>query len=223
MRPLGIPTMKDRAMQALYLLALEAISETTADKSSFGFRKHRSTKDAISQCFLHLSPDYQCKWILEGDIKGCFDHISHKWLINNIPMDKIMLRKWLKCGFVFNKQFFPTKEGIPQGGIISPTLANMTLDGLQGLLAKRFKAINTRKMYYNPKVYLVRYADDFIITCENRETLENEIKLMVKEFLADRGLTLSEEKTKITHIDDGFDFLGFNIRKYKGNPLAELK
>lgn len=97
-------------------------------------------------------------------------------------MDKIMLRKWLKCGFVFNKQFFPTKEGIPQGGIISPTLANMTLDGLQGLLAKRFKAINTRKMYYNPKVYLVRYADDFIITCENRETLENEIKLMVKEF-----------------------------------------
>lgn len=95
----------------------------------------------------------------------------------------------------------------------------MTLDGLQGLLAKRFKAINTRKMYYNPKVYLVRYADDFIITCENRETLENEIKLMVKEFLADRGLTLSEEKTKITHIDDGFDFLGFNIRKYKGNLL----
>ena len=219
LRPLGIPTMKDRAMQALYLLALEAISETTADKSSFGFRKHRSTKDAISQCSLHLSPDYQCKWILEGDIKGCFDHISHKWLINNIPMDKIMLRKWLKCGFVFNKQFFPTKEGIPQGGIISPTLANMTLDGLQGLLAKRFKAINTRKMYYNPKVYLVRYADDFIITCENRETLENEIKLMVKEFLADRGLTLSEEKTKITHIDDGFDFLGFNIRKYKGNLL----
>ena len=212
LRPLGIPTMKDRAMQALYLLALEPISETTADKSSFGFRKHRSTKDAISQCFLHLSPDYQCKWIMEGDIKGCFDHISHKWLIDNIPMDKTMLKKWLKCGFVFNKQLFPTEEGTPQGGIISPTLANMTLDGLQGLLAKRFKAINTRKMYYNPKVYLVRYADDFIITCENRETLEYEIKPMVKEFLAVRGLTLSEEKTKITHIDDGFDFLGFNIR-----------
>lgn len=174
--------MKDRAMQALYLLALEPISETTADKSSFGFRKHRSTKDAISQCFLHLSPDYQCKWIMEGDIKGCFDHISHKWLIDNIPMDKTMLKKWLKCGFVFNKQLFPTEEGTPQGGIISPTLANMTLDGLQGLLAKRFKAINTRKMYYNPKVYLVRYADDFIITCENRETLEYEIKPMVKEF-----------------------------------------
>lgn len=137
--------MKDRAMQALYLLALEPISETTADKSSFGFRKHRSTKDAISQCFLHLSPDYQCKWIMEGDIKGCFDHISHKWLIDNIPMDKTMLKKWLKCGFVFNKQLFPTEEGTPQGGIISPTLANMTLDGLQGLLAKRFKAINTRK------------------------------------------------------------------------------
>ena len=88
--------MKDRAMQALYLLALEAISETTADKSSFGFRKHRSTKDAISQCSLHLSPDYQCKWILEGDIKGCFDHISHDWLLANIPTDKVILKKMVK-------------------------------------------------------------------------------------------------------------------------------
>jgi RNA-directed DNA polymerase len=117
LRPLGIPTMKDRTMQALYLLALEPVSETTADKSSFGFRKHRSTKDAISQCFLRLSPDYQCKWVMEGDIKGCFDHMSHQWLIDNIPMDKIMLKKWLKCGFVFNKQLFPTEEGTPQGGL----------------------------------------------------------------------------------------------------------
>ncbi len=215
LRPLGIPTMKDRAMQALYLMALEPVAETTADRNSYGFRKGRSTKDAYSQCYCDLSRDISPRWVLEGDIKGCFDHISHEWLLNNIPMDKEMLRKWLKCGFVFNKQLFPTEEGTPQGGIISPTLANMTLDGLQDLLAENFKITRTKESgYFNPMVNLVRYADDFIITGFNKELLENEVKPLVREFLKVRGLTLSEEKTKITHIDEGFDFLGFNIRKY---------
>ena len=138
LRPLGIPTMKDRAMQALYLLALEPVSETTADSNSYGFRKERSAGDAREQCFCVLAKTASPEWILEGDIKGCFDHISHDWLLNNIPMDKVMLRKWLKCGFVFNKELFPTEEGTPQGGIISPTLANMTLDGLQTMLAEKY-------------------------------------------------------------------------------------
>lgn len=129
-----------------------------------------------------------------------------------------MLRKWLKCGYIFNKQMFPTEEGTPQGGIISPTLANMTLDGLQKVLAERYKRRTIKGEHYSPMVNLVRYADDFIITCENRETLENEIKPLVAEFMAERGLTLSEEKTVITNIRDGFDFLGFNIRKY-GNEI----
>lgn len=221
LRPLGIPTMKDRAMQALYLMALDPVAETTADGNSFGFRKERSTIDAIQQCFNDLAKDISPEWILEGDIKGCFDHISHEWLLNNIPMDKVMLHKWLKCGFVFNKQLFPTEEGTPQGGIISPTLANMALDGLQKLLSDNFVINFSRKNYFNPKVNLVRYADDFIITGANKEILENQVKPLIIEFLGARGLTLSEEKTKITHIEEGFDFLGFNIRKYKGKFITK--
>lgn len=214
LRPLGIPTMKDRAMQALYLLALEPVAETTADSNSYGFRKERSTADAREQCFCDLAKTTSAQWVLEGDIKGCFDHISHDWLLNNIPMDKVMLKKWLKCGFVFNKELFPTEEGTPQGGIISPTLANMTLDGLQKILAKKYHRTST----YHPKVHLVRYADDFIITGRTKEALE-EIKPLVEEFLQVRGLTLSEEKTKITHISEGFDFLGYNIRKYSNGKF----
>ena len=218
LRPLSIPTMTDRAMQTLYKFALEPLAETLADPNSYGFRIGRSTHDAIGQCFNDLCRAGSPQWILEGDIKGCFDHISHEWLLVNIPMDKAMLRKWLKCGYIFNKQMFPTEEGTPQGGIISPTLANMTLDGLQKVLAERYKRRTIKGEHYSPMVNLVRYADDFIITCENRETLENEIKPLVAEFMAERGLTLSEEKTVITNIRDGFDFLGFNIRKY-GNEI----
>lgn len=221
LRPLGIPTMKDRAMQALYLMALDPVSETTADSNSYGFRKERSTADAIAQSFIILSHNTSAQWILEADIKGCFDHISHDWLLNNIPMDKVMLKKWLKSGFVFNKELFPTEEGTPQGGIISPTLANMTLDGLQTMLALKFRKRGISKKALAFKVNLVRYADDFIITGRNKEILEHEIMPLVKEFLSVRGLTLSEEKTKITHIDEGFDFLGFNIRKYDGKFLIK--
>jgi RNA-directed DNA polymerase len=219
LRPLGIPTMKDRAMQALYLLALEPVAETTADGNSYGFRKERCTFDARQQCFTDLAKDISPEWILEGDIKGCFDHISHEWLLNNIPMDKVMLRKWLKCGFVFNKELFPAEEGTPQGGIISPTLANLTLDGLESILREKYKRKNINGKVFYPKVNLVRYADDFIITGRTRQVLEQEILPVVREFLQTRGLTLSEEKTKITHISEGFDFLGYNIRKYGNGKL----
>ena len=218
-RPLGIPTMKDRAMQALYLLALEPLAETTADVVSYGFRKKRCTQDAIEQCFTDLAKEKSPQWVLEGDIKGCFDHISHQWLIQNIPMDKRMLGKWLKCGFVFKQQLFPTNEGTPQDGIISPVLANMTLDGMQTLLSC-FRPTTKDNRRYSPKVNLVRYADDFIITGRSRELLELEVLPRLKKFLEERGLALSEEKTLITHIDQGFDFLRFNIRKYKGKLLT---
>jgi RNA-directed DNA polymerase len=221
-RPLGIPTMKDRAMQALYLLALEPIAETTADESSYGFRKSRSTADAVGQGYIVLSPKRSPKWVLEGDIKGCFDNISHDWLMNHIPMEKRILRKWLKAGYVENTILYNTHYGTPQGGVISPVLANMTLDGLQLLIRDRYKVrrvsngiVHWKSRPGNPtKVHLIRYADDFIITGSSRELLENEIKPMVQNFLAERGLSLSEEKTSITHIEDGFDFLGFNIRRY---------
>lgn len=223
-RPLGIPTMKDRAMQALYLMALDPIAETTGDIHSYGFRKHRSCQDAITQCHILLCKDDKSpQWILEGDIKGCFDHISHDWLLNNIPMDREVLRKWLKCGYVFNGEPFPTDEGTPQGGIISPTLANMTLDGLQELVSKAVKPYDDyssgKRKRIVPKINLVRYADDFIVTAKDKETIENVLLPLIREFMSVRGLTLSEEKTKVTHINDGFDFLGFNIRKYPNGKV----
>lgn len=223
-RPLGIPTMKDRAMQALYLMALDPISETMGDSHSYGFRKYRRCQDAIAACHNLLSKKVSPEWILEGDIKGCFDHISHEWLLNNIPMDKEMLRKWLKSGYVFKNQLFPTEEGTPQGGIISPTLANMTLDGLQSLMTEAVKTINYytedgKRKEIKSKIHLVRYADDFIVTAKDKETIENILLPLIRKFMAERGLTLSEEKTKITHISEGFDFLGFNIRRYPNGKL----
>lgn len=221
LRPLGIPTMKDRAMQALYLLALEPLAEMTADPHSYGFRKERCCQDAIQQCHTVLSHGYSPQWVLEGDIKGCFDHISHEWLLANIPTDKKVLKKWLKCGVILKGELYRTEEGTMQGGIISPTLANMTLDGIQPILAQKYRRYSKGGKLYSPMVNLVRYADDFIITSAEKEVLEREIKPMLVEFLAERGLELSEEKTVITHIDDGFDFLGFNIKKFKGVLLTQ--
>jgi RNA-directed DNA polymerase len=223
-RPLGIPTMYDRAMQALYALALNPIAEVTADKRSFGFRKFRSTHDACSQIFGRINRKIDAQWILEGDIKGCFDNISHQWLIDNIPMDKSILKQFLKAGFVYENSLFPTKTGTPQGGIISPILANMTLDGIEGLLADKYhqnkKGVITNYQCAKHKVNFVRYADDFIVTAKTKEIAE-EARELIKNFLTDKGLELSDEKTLITHIDDGFDFLGWNFRKYKGKHLTK--
>lgn len=217
-RPLGIPTMKDRAMQALYKLALEPIAETLADRHSYGFRPERSTADAVQQCYTSLSWKRSAQWILEADIEGCFDHISHQWLLDNIPMDKKILRKWLKAGYMEAGNIYPTQSGTPQGGIISPLLANMALDGLGKLLSEKFPMkISSRKPTY--KVNYIRYADDFIITGRSKEQLENEVLPIVTQFLKERGLSLSKAKTKITHIETGFDFLGQNIRKYNGKYL----
>ena len=219
-RPLGIPTMLDRAMQALYLLALEPVSETTADRNSYGFRPMRSCSDAIEQCFVNLSRGSSAEWVLEGDIRGCFDNISHEWLIDNVPMDKVVLRKWLKAGYMESNQLHPTEAGTPQGGIISPVLANLALDGLEEVLESHFGKKNT-KASYKTKVNYVRYADDFIVTGISKELLEHEVRPIVEAFMAKRGLSLSPEKTVITHISEGFDFLGQNVRKYNGKCLIK--
>ena len=191
LRPLGIPTMKDRAMQALHLLALEPIAETTGDPNSYGFRPARSTADAIDTCFLRLGRKCAPQWILEGDIRGCFDYISHEWMLRHVPTDKKVLRQWLKAGYMENRTLFPTEAGTPQGGIISPTLANLTLDGLEPLLREKFP----KTKWPSLKVNLVRYADDFIITGASKELLENEVRPLVEQFLRERGLELSPEKT----------------------------
>lgn len=206
-------------MQALYLQALEPVAETLADPNSYGFRKGRGCADAIEQGFAALSGQRHAEWILDADIQGCFDHISHAWLIEHIPMEKSMLRKWLKAGYMAQSMWHPTEEGTPQGGIISPVLMNMTLDGLEPLLRKRYPFWRVRGM--NHKVNLIRYADDFIITGVTRALLEEEIRPMVEQFLSERGLSLSPEKTKIVHIEDGFDFLGQNVRKYEDKLLIK--
>jgi len=217
-RPLGIPTMKDRAMQALHLLALEPIAETQADPNSYGFRRKRRTQDAAEQLFTCLNKKGAAKWILDADIAGCFDNISQDWLLANIPMDKEILRKWLKCGFVEKQRLFPTDRGTPQGGIISPTLANMTLDGMEKVLKERFGSSDRKKN--QSLINIVRYADDFVITGRTEEHLMKATEV-ITEFLKERGLTLSPEKTRIAHIDEGFDFLGWNFRKYKGKLLIK--
>lgn len=205
-RPLSIPVMKCRAMQALHLLALEPVSETLADKNSYGFRPKRSAADAIEQCFNLLSKKGSARWVLEGDIKSCFDQIDHDWLLKNVITDKEVMRKWLKAGYVENGDLVPTSKGTPQGGIISPTLLLLTLRGLESEISKVFTRRN--------KVKIVAYADDFVVTGATREVLERKVVPIIDDFLNKRGLRLSPEKTKMTHILEGFDFLGFSIRKH---------
>jgi len=209
-RPLSIPIMHDRAMQALFAIALDPVAETTADPNSYGFRKKRSCADAIAQCFLSLCRKNCAQWVFEADIKSCFDEINHNWILENIPLNKTILRKWLKAGYIEKKRLFPTPKGTPQGGIISPTIMNMVLDGMETALKKQFPR------WKGQKVNFIRYADDFIITASSEELIKNEIIPLVKDFLKVRGLQLSKEKSKITHINDGFNFLSQNIRKYKG-------
>jgi RNA-directed DNA polymerase len=211
-RGLGIPTMCDRAMQALYLLGLDPIAESHADGHSYGFRRERRCADALNQAHVLVSNRYGPQWILEGDIKACFDRISHDWLLTHIPMDRMLLERWLKAGFLEKQAWFATTEGTPQGGTISPVLANWTLDGLQRLLADHFA--NTPRRQGMPKVHLVRYADDFLITGTSKDLLHDQVQPLVAHFLKERGLELSHEKTWITHVEEGFDFLGQNVRRY---------
>ena len=220
-RPLGILTMKDRAMQALYLLALDPIAETTADPHSYGFRKDRSPADAIERCFKIFNGKNAAQYVLEGDIKACFDEISHQWLeaASSIVLEKGILHKWLKAGFIYQKQLFPTEKGTVQGGPISPVLANLTLDGLEKKLAENFPPTAAKRGCFIYKVHLVRFADDFVISGSSRQLLEEKVKPRVESFLQERGLILSREKTKLTHIKEGFDFLGQNVRKYPNGKL----
>ena len=213
LRPLGIPTMKDRAMQALYALALEPIVECRADPNSYGFRPYRSTHDAIDQLVICLSRRCSGQWVLEGDIKACFDEIGHQWLLEHVPMDREVLRQWLKAGFVEKGRLFPTQAGTPQGGVASPLLANWTLDGMEATVKGLFG--------YRPKVHVIRYADDFVVVAETKEILEQTVKPAIQKFMAERGLRLSEEKTVITHIREGFDFLGKTVRKFNTQLIVQ--
>ncbi|MFB0535425.1 MAG: group II intron reverse transcriptase/maturase [Anaerolineae bacterium] len=216
-RPLGIPTKLDRAMQALYKLALDPIAETTGDPNSYGFRRERSPADAIAQCFQCFRQKTSPTAVYEGDIRGCFDNLSHEWLLENIPMEKRILRQWLKAGYIDRNAFYHTEAGTPQGGIASPVLANMTLDGLEATIANQPHRGTKRQA----KLHLMRFADDYVVTGSSKVLLGEDIEPGVVEFLGERGLEASAEKTKLTDIEEGFDFLGQNVRKYKGKLLIK--
>ena len=163
-----------RAMQALYKLALDPIAETLADPNSYGFREYRSCADAIDQCFKALAKRDSAQWVLSVDIRACFDGISHEWLLANIPMDKHVLGQWLKAGYIEGEELYPTDAGTPQGGIASPVLANLALDGLEAAVRnavpKRVGSSHTRT-----KVNVIRYADDVLSTGGSKQILEERV------------------------------------------------
>ncbi len=218
-RPLGIPCMRCRAMQALWKLALDPVAETLADPNSYGFRPERSTADAIEQCFITLAKRASPEWILEGDIRGCFDSFSHPWLLEHVTMDKAVLQRWLQAGYMDEGTLFETSAGTPQGGIISPVIANRALDGLEAAV---YASVGSSKLARSKaQLNVVRYADDFVVTGASKDVLEFKVLPAVRQFLAVRRRELSEEKTRITNIADGFDFLGQNVRKYDGKLLIK--
>ena len=167
-------------MQALYKLALAPVAETIAYGDSYGFQEGLSCADAIQAGFNALNKPNSATGVWEADITGCYDNIPLEWLFAKIPMDKTILRMWLEAGYVENVITYPSRKGTPQGGIISPTLANMTLDGLEEVVRS---AVPHRK-----RVNFIRYADDFIVTGKSKRLLEERIKPAVEKFLGERGL-----------------------------------
>jgi len=216
LRPLSIPCIIDGAQQTLYLQSLEPLVEEWADPNAYGFRQKRSTQDAMEQCFKVLSTRKSATWVLEGDIRKCFDSISHLWLESNIPMDKVILRKFLKASFMEHQQLYPNELGCPQGSPISPALMVMTLSGLEKKILPTKSHQKERE-----KINVIAYADDFIVTAATKKILEDRILPILHSALKELGLELSMEKTKITNIKDGFDFLGFHFRKYNGKLLIK--
>ena len=218
-RPLGIPAIVDRALQAIVKNALEPFWEAKFEDSSYGFRPGRSCHDAIERVFNLASAKGKRRWVLDADIKGAFDNIGHEKLleaIGNFPAREL-IRQWLKAGYMEDGFFHDTNSGTPQGGVISPLLANIALHGMEEALGVRYK-IRKNKPYgseiHHWSLAIVRYADDFVVFCHSPEEAERAREIL-KTWLAERGLSFSEEKTRIVNLDEGFDFLGFNVRQYK--------
>lgn len=207
-RMLGIPTMKDRAFQTLYRFALEPIAEVVSDEHSYGFRQGRNVKDAIRHLEKYISKQPECEWILKADIESCFDNISHEWLLKNVPVFTPLLQKFLKAGFIKQNVWYPTDKGVPQGGSVSSVLCNLTLDGLEKICTDIIPS------------GVIRYADDFIIISDDRQTLVQEVIPAVENFLNERGLRLSKNKTSLVNIRDGITFLGWKI--FKKNEKVQV-
>ncbi len=214
MRPLGIPTVIDRCHQARIKNALEPAWEAKFEGTSYGFRPGRGAHDAIERIFNNAHAGGKKQWVVDADITGAFDNIAHDYLltaIGTVPGSSL-IRQWLKAGYVDNGVFHDTDAGTPQGSGVSPLLANIALHGMEAALGVSYD--KTGRNQGNRAV--VRYADDFVVICESRTDAETVVKIL-KVWLAIRGLQLSEEKTRIVHLTEGFDFLGFTVKQYKVN------
>jgi RNA-directed DNA polymerase len=211
-RPLGIPTVLDRCLQAMVKNALEPEWEARFEGSSYGFRPGRGCHDALAKIHRLACPHRRKKWVVDADIKGAFDNISHDFLLQalgEVP-GRELVRQWLKAGVMEDGAFHATEAGTPQGGVISPLLLNVALHGMEPALGVRYD----RRGKIADKRAIVRYADDFVVFCESREDALRVRDKLLPPWLAERGLTLSEEKTRVVHLTEGFDFLGCSVRHY---------
>lgn len=202
-RPLSVPKIIDRAMQALYLLALDPVVEEVADTHAYGFRKNRSAQDAIKDIRYNFGLLNTRTWVAKADIHECFDHISHEWLIKHTPFLPKQIENMLSCGYVSKHKYHHVTEGVPQGGVISPVLSTIALSGFEKILQAK----------YGDSVKIVRFVDDYLFASYSPKILERVIEDL-KEFLKVRNLTLSENKTQIRHITQGVNFIGWFIIKY---------
>ena len=219
-RKLGIPVIADRCLQTMVVQALEPEWEAKFEASSYGFRPGRSCHDAIERIFRYARPDSRRKWVVDADIKGAFDHIDHSFLLQRTGRfpAKSLLEQWLKAGYLEANVFYPTDSGTPQGGSCSPLLANIALHGLEQAIGMDYQHGGGRVQTCGPR-RVVRYADDFLVFCSTQEDAQQAV-LLLKDWLKERGLALSEEKTRIVHLTDGVDFLGFHVRQYPSRNTA---
>jgi RNA-directed DNA polymerase len=228
LRPLGIPVVKDRCLQAMVKNALEPFWEARFESISYGFRPGRSCHDALAQIYNLARSNGKKRWVVDADIKGAFDNISHDFLLKTVGKvsGRELIKQWLKAGYMEGGVFQATETGTPQGGVISPLLANIALHGMTDALAE-YKTLNSGRVIttrdgvkYSKRGEnigqraVVRYANDFVVFCESKEDAEQSVGILAG-WLRDRGLQLSPEKTRIVHLSEGFNFLGFNIRHYK--------
>jgi RNA-directed DNA polymerase len=221
-RPLGIPVIADRVLQAIAVSALEPEWEAQFEPKSYGFRPGRGCHDAIEAIFNTVSgKNPQRRWILDADLAAAFDRIDHDHILNQIgtfPARGLVV-KWLKSGVIEKGWFTPAEEGTPQGGVISPVLLNIALHGMEEAAGVRYRTfgVNADRVMPGSPV-LVRYADDLVAMCGSREQAE-QVKQRLAVWLAPRGLRINEDKTRIVFLEDGFDFLGFHIRRYRNGKL----
>jgi RNA-directed DNA polymerase len=216
-RPLGIPTIRDRALQAMVKNALEPAWEAHFEATSYGFRPGRSAHDAIQRIYGLARTTTARPWVLDADIQGAFDHIDHAYLLRTIgPFPgRAVIKQWLKAGYMECGTLHQTEEGTPQGGVISPLLLNIALHGLEAAVGVRRSVWSGGKVNYSRSDGIpVRYADDFVVFCRTEEQTWA-IKHRLAHWLGQRGLAFSEDKTRVVHLEDGFDFLGWTVKRYR--------